>query len=154
MSAADANYETKGLHMTVEHSLGPGLMSRNRISHFTIVVVEDDDDTRRALAIFLGRLGANVVVASNAIEGIEAVKTSRPNLVLCDIKMPGRDGFEVLRNIRALGPAAGGSVPVIAMSALVTHGGTRMVDSGFNASMPKPFTPDKLVETILTVLNG
>jgi CheY-like chemotaxis protein len=55
--------------------------------------VEDDDDTRRALAIFLGRLGANVVVASNAIEGIEAAKTSRPNLVLCDIKMPGRDGF-------------------------------------------------------------
>ena len=95
-----------------------------------------------------------MVVASNAIEGIEAVKTSRPNLVLCDIKMPGRDGFEVLRKIRALGPAAGGSVLVIAMSALVTHAGTRMVDSGFNASMPKPFTPDKLVETILTVLNG
>jgi len=140
--------------MTVEHSPGPGLMSRNRISHFTIVVVEDDDDTRTSLGLFLGRLGANVVVASNAIEGVEAVKTSRPNLVLCDIKMPGRDGFEVLRKIRALGPAAGGSVPVIAMSALVTHAGTRMVDSGFNACLPKPFTPDKLVETILTVLNG
>ena len=139
--------------MTVEHSPGPGLMSRNRISHFTIVV-EDDDDTRTSLGLFLGRLGANVVVASNAIEGVEAVKTSRPNLVLCDIKMPGRDGFEVLRKIRALGPAAGGSVPVIAMSALVTHAGTRMVDSGFNACLPKPFTPDKLVETILTVLNG
>ena len=140
--------------MTVEHSPGPGLMSRNRISHFTIVVVEDDDDTRTSLGLFLGRLGANVVVASNAIEGVEAVKTSRPNLVLCDIKMPGRDGFEVLRKIRALGPAAGGSVPVIAMSALVTHAGTRMVDSGFNACLPKPFTPDRLLETILTVLNG
>ena len=154
MSAANANYQAKGMHMTVEHSPVPSLMSRNRFSDFTIVVVEDDDDTRRALAIFLGRLGANVVVASNAIEGVEAVKTSRPNLVLCDIKMPGRDGFEVLRKIRALGPAAGGSVPVIAMSALVTHAGTRMVDSGFNACLPKPFTPDRLVETILTALNG
>ena len=140
--------------MTVEHTPGPSLMSRNRVSDFTIVVVEDNDDTRRAVAIFLGRLGANVVVASNAIEGVEAVKTSRPNLVLCDIKMPGRDGFEVLRKIRALGPVAGGSVPVIAMSALVTHAGTRMVDSGFNACLPKPFTPDRLLETILTVLNG
>jgi CheY-like chemotaxis protein len=101
----------------------------------------------------LRRLIANVVEARNALEGLEAVKTSHPNLVLCDIKMPGRDGFEVLRKIRALGPAAGGSVPVIAMSALVTHAGTRMLEAGFNACLPKPFTRDKLVETILTVFS-
>ena len=140
--------------MTVEHSPGPGLMSRNRISHFTIVVVEDDDDTRRSLGNFLGRLGANVAVARNAVEGVEAVQTSRPKLVLCDIKMPGRDGFEVLRKIRALGPAAGGSVPVIAMSALGRHAATRMLVAGFNACLPKPFTADQLVDTILTALNG
>ena len=68
--------------------------------------------------------------------------------------MPGRDGFEVLRKIRALGRAAGGSVPVVAMSALVTHASARMLEAGFQACLPKPFTPDKLVETILTVLNG
>jgi CheY-like chemotaxis protein len=126
-------------------------MSDNRLSNCTIVVVEDHDDTRRSLGIFLGQLGANVVLARNAVEGVEAVKTSRPNLVLCDIKMPGRDGFDVLSEIRALGPFAGGSVPVIAMSALVTHASARML--GFQASLPKPFTPNKLVETILTVLN-
>ena len=116
--------------------------------------MEDDDDMRRSLGAFLGRLGANVVVARNAFEGVEAVKTSRPKLVLCDIKMPGRDGFEVLRKIRALGPATGGTVPVIAMSALVKHAGTRMLVAGFNACLPKPFTADQLVATILTVLNG
>ena len=84
---------------------------------------------------------------------MSAVKTSRPNLVLSDIKMPERDGFEVLRKIRALGPDAGGSVPVIAMSALVTHASARMLDAGFQACLPKPFTPDKLLQTILTVLN-
>jgi CheY-like chemotaxis protein len=129
-------------------------MSHKPLSNFTIVVVEDHDDTRRFLDILLGRLGANPVVARNAFEGVEAVKTSRPNLVLTDIKMPGPDGFEVLRKIRALGPAAGGGVPVIAMSALVTHARARMLDVGFNACLPKPFTPDRLVETILTVLNG
>ena len=137
--------------MIVERSLGPSLMSDNRLSDLTIVVVEDHDDTRRFLGVFLGRLGANVVLAKNALEGVEAVKTSRPNLVLCDIKMPGRDGFEVLSEIRAIGPAAGGSLPVIAMSALVTHASARML--GFNACLAKPFTPDKLLETILTVLN-
>jgi CheY-like chemotaxis protein len=129
-------------------------MSQNPLSNFTIVVVEDQDDMRRSLDMFLRQLGANVVVASNAVEGVEAVKTRHPNLVLCDIKMPGRDGFEVLRKIRALGRAAGGSVPVVAMSALVTHASARMLEAGFQACLPKPFTPDKLVETILNVLNG
>ena len=136
--------------MIVKRSLGPSLMSHNPLSNLTIVVVEDHDDTRRSVGIFLGQLGANVVEARNAVEGVEAVKTRRPNLVLSDIKMPERDGFEVLREIRALGPNAGGSVPVIAMSALVTHASARML--GFQACLAKPFTPDKLLETILTVL--
>ena len=137
--------------MIVKRSLGPSLMSHKPLSNFTIVVVEDHDDTRRYLGIFLGQLGANVVLARNAFEGVEAVKTSRPNLVLCDIKMPGPDGFDVLSEIRALGPAAGGNVPVIAMSALVTDASARML--GFQACLAKPFTPDKLLQTILTVLN-
>ena len=154
MSAINANYQARGLHMIVERNPGPGRISHNSLSNFTIVVVEDHDDTRRSLGIFLGRLGANVVIAGNAFEGVEAVKTSRPNLVLCDIKMPEKDGFEVLRKIRALGPAAGGTVPVIAMSALVAHAGARILDAGFNACLPKPFTPDKLIKKILTVLSG
>ena len=55
----------------VERSLGPSLMSNNRLSNLTIVVVEDHDDTRRFLGVFLGRLGANVVLARNALEGDE-----------------------------------------------------------------------------------
>jgi CheY-like chemotaxis protein len=154
MSAINVNNEAKGSHMVVERSAGSSPISDKPLSNFTIVVVEDHDDTRRSLGIFLGRLGANIVLARKGFEGVEAVKTSHPNLVLCDIKMPEEDGFEVLREIRALGPAAGGSVPVIAMSALVAHASTRMLEAGFNASLPKPFTPEKLVEKILAVLNG
>ena len=137
--------------MIVKRRVGPSLVSHNPLSNLAIVVVDDHDDTRRYLGIFLGNLGANVVLAANAVEGVEAVKNSRPNLVLCDIKMPGKDGFEVLREIRALGISAGGSVPVIAVSALVAHASARMLD--FQACLAKPFTPDKVVETILSVLN-
>jgi len=129
-------------------------MSPKPLSNLTIVVVEDFDDTRRYLGLILSQFGANVVEAKNAFEGLEAVKTSRPNLVLADIKMPGRDGFELLRKIRALGMSAGGSVPIIAMSALVSHASARMFQAGFQACLPKPFTPEKLLETILTVLNA
>ena len=130
-------------------------MSPNRLSKLTIVVVDDNPDVRRHVGTYLGHLGANVAIAENAIEGLEAVKTYRPNLVLSDISMPGRDGFGLLSDIRALGPDAGGSVPVIAMTALVTHlDRGAFLNAGFNAFLPKPFSPETLVEAILTVLNN
>jgi len=130
-------------------------MSRNRFSNLTIVVVEDDDDMRGYLGAFLSRLGAKVVAARNALEGVEAVKTYRPNIVLSDIVIPGRNGFSLLSDIRSLGPDAGGNVPVIAMSALVTDADrARILNAGFQACLPKPFGPAKLMETILTVLEG
>jgi CheY-like chemotaxis protein len=129
-------------------------MSPNRLSNLTIVVVEDHDDARTYLSLFLGRLGANVVVARNGFEGLEAIKISPPDLVISDITMPGMDGFQLLRGIRALGPDAGGGVPVIAMTALVTPADrARILNAGFQAYLLKPFSPDKLMQTILTVLN-
>jgi CheY-like chemotaxis protein len=128
-------------------------MSPNRFSNLTIVVVEDHDDIRGYLAAFLIRLGAKVVEATNAFEGLQAVKTFRPNIVLSDIAMPGRDGFGLLGEIRSLERDAGGNVPVIAMTALVTHADrARILDAGFQGCLPKPFGPDKLVATILAVL--
>jgi CheY-like chemotaxis protein len=122
-------------------------------SDLTIVIVEDHDDARRYLGLFLGNLGANVLLARDAFEGFDAIKNNFPNLVLSDINMPGKDGFELLRELRALGSNGGCSVPVIAMTALVTHAdGARMLNAGFQACLAKPFTPDNLVKTILAVL--
>ena len=129
-------------------------MSSNRLSNLTIVVVEDHDDARTSLGLFLKYSGANVVLARNAFEGIEAVKNSRPNIVLSDISMPDRDGWGLLRDIRALGPHAGGGVPVVAMTALITRADRgRMLDAGFQACLPKPFSVEELVETILSFAN-
>jgi CheY-like chemotaxis protein len=128
-------------------------MRPNRLSDLTIVVVEDHDDVRRYLGLFLERLGANVVLARNAFEGLDAIKSNRPDLVLSDIKMPGVDGFELLREIRALGPDEG-NVAVIAMTALLAQADrARVLNAGFQAFLQKPFTPGKLLQTILTVLN-
>jgi CheY-like chemotaxis protein len=129
-------------------------MSPGRLSNLMIVVVEDHDDARRYLALFLAQLGADVVVARNAFEGIEAIKKTRPDLVLTDIRMPEADGFELLRQVRALGSASGGNVPVLAMTALFSRSDrVRVLDAGFQGCLPKPFTPDKLLESILEVLN-
>jgi CheY-like chemotaxis protein len=128
-------------------------MSPSCLAGLAIVVVEDHDDTRRYLGLFLGQLGAKVMVARNAFEGLELIKNSLPDLVLSDIRMPGMDGFELLDEIQALGPDAGGSVPVIAMSAFFSQTDrARTHCTHFRACLSKPFTPDKLVETILGVL--
>ena len=128
-------------------------MPFNTLNGLAIVVVEDHDDARRYLGLFLSRLGANVAVARDAVEGLEAIIKKRPHLVISDIQMPGKDGVELLREIRALGPDHEGNVPVIAMTGIVSPAErTRLLNAGFQAYLPKPFGPDKLVETILTVL--
>jgi CheY-like chemotaxis protein len=77
-----------------------------------------------------------------------------PNVVVSDIQMPGMNGFELLREIRVFGPDAGGNVPIIPMTGFVTYGDrARILNAGFQACLPKPFTPDKLSEAILAVLN-
>jgi CheY-like chemotaxis protein len=89
-----------------------------------------------------------VVVARNGPEGLEAIKNNHPTMVLSDIKCR-ECGFGLLREIPALGPDAGGSVPVIAMTAFARLGErVDMLDAGFQVCLPKPFTPDKLLETI------
>jgi CheY-like chemotaxis protein len=129
-------------------------MSPSQLNNVTIVVVDDNNDVRRFVGTYLAQLGAKVMVAQSAMEGLEAVKNCHPNLVLSDISMPGRDGFDLLRDIRALGPDAGGDIPVIAMTALVTRlDSARFLDAGFQAFLPKPFSPNKLVEIILKILN-
>jgi CheY-like chemotaxis protein len=129
-------------------------MSSALLTDLTIVVVEDHDDARRYLRIFLDRLGAKVVVARNGFEGLDAIKSNQPNMVLSDIAMPGMDGFELLRRIRALDAAPSARVPVVAMSAFFTDADcAQVLYAGFKACLPKPFSPERLVETILAVLN-
>jgi CheY-like chemotaxis protein len=130
-------------------------MSSNRLASCTIVVVEDHEDARTYLGIFLSRLGANVVLAKDGIEGLDAVKKHDPDLVITDLQMPRMDGFQLLHEIRRLKSSVGGSIPVIAMTAFATVlERARGMSAGFQGCMQKPFTSEKLVATILAVLDA
>jgi CheY-like chemotaxis protein len=126
-------------------------LERKQAESLTIVVVEDHDDARRYVSVFLRQLGATVFEARNGIEALEAIKTHRPTLVLSDIFMPGADGFEMVRAIRTL--ENDGRMPVIAMSAVLSEADRRRIlAAGFSACVPKPFTPNDLLKTIRSVL--
>lgn len=128
-------------------------MPAHRLNHFTILIVEDHDDARVYLGMFLSTLGANVILAKDGVEGLEAVKQNDPDLVITDLQMPLKDGFQLLNEIRALNPDHKRSVPVIAMTALATRAAqARIVNWGFRACLEKPFTAERLLAEVLAVL--
>jgi CheY-like chemotaxis protein len=122
-------------------------------SNITIVIVEDNADTRSSLTRFLHRQGAAVFGAANASEGLQAVKEYHPNVVLSDINLGCRDGFELLGDIRALGTEHGGATPIIAMTAISGLADpNHMIEAGFQGQLKKPFRPEQLIEEIKLVL--
>jgi CheY-like chemotaxis protein len=128
-------------------------MPPNALKNLTIVLVEDHADARALIGAFLRQEGANVISASDGFEGLEAVKTHHPDLVLSDLVMPRRDGFELLNDIRSLDSNDGAHVPVIAMTALIRHSDPqRPRNAGFETHLSKPFSPKQLLDTILSVI--
>jgi CheY-like chemotaxis protein len=116
-----------------------------------IVVVDDRPDFRILIAEFLTRRGAQVFAAKNAFAGLRLVQEIRPDVVLSDITMPGRNGLEFLADIKGLSKNSGGSVPVIAVTAYAMDDSI-LLDAGFQRVLRKPFTPDELLATIDLVL--
>ena len=124
-----------------------------RLDNLRIVVVDDHNQVRRALASFLSGLGAIVRECANADDALTIIPHLQPDLVLSDIAMPGKDGFELLREIRSLDRSEGGEVPVVTITGL-----TRALDrmrapaAGFDAILLKPFTPDALLQVVSEVI--
>ncbi|MBD0325493.1 MAG: response regulator [Pyrinomonadaceae bacterium] len=116
-----------------------------------ILIVEDYDDTRRMLALALGRNGYRVVQAGDGLSGLEAARRERPDLVLMDINMPVLDGLSATRRIRQTKGLEG--VPVIAFSA---YGealmGEKARAAGCDAYIETPVGPDELVAKINRLL--
>jgi CheY-like chemotaxis protein len=128
-------------------------MSPGILSGVTVVVVEDHDDVRSVLVEFLRQQGARVIGCATASDALAAVIRERPELVLSDITLPDRDGFQLLQNIRSLDPENGRNTPAIAMSALgATTTDQRALAAGFRSYLGKPFTPQQLLQAIRVAL--
>ena len=120
----------------------------------TILIVEDHTEARFYLTQFLNQQGAKVIASADAFDGLQAVREHHPDVILSDISMPNRDGFEFLREIRELGTENGGDVPVIAMTALGQIANrNRTMAAGFQAHLDKPFRPNQLLEAVRSVLD-
>jgi signal transduction histidine kinase len=111
----------------------------------SIVVADDQEDSRELIAFLLERQGAVVIGAASGAEAFAAVKGHRPDVFLSDIEMPDESGYALIGRVRALSPEDGGAVPAAAMTA---HGSRedrdRALAAGFQRHLPKPFQPADL----------
>ena len=115
----------------------------------SVLVVDDEADARTMLAAVLGQLGAGVLAAGSAREGLRLVADRRPDVVLTDIGMPGEDGYAFARALRALPEDRGGRTPAIAVTAYGREEDVRRaIESGFDAHVTKPATRDDIVAAI------
>jgi CheY-like chemotaxis protein len=113
----------------------------------TVLVVDDEIHMRRLAARILELSGYNVLEAASGNEALDIVKKTPPDVITCDISMPGMSGFELLEAIKALPSAA--HIPVIMLTALGQNKDiSRATALGAAAYISKPFSSAKLIETI------
>jgi anti-anti-sigma factor len=70
----------------------------------TVLVIDDETATLTMFRLFLNAYGYSVITAENGETGLQLVREHRPGIVFTDLKMPGMDGFEVLRRIKKIAP--------------------------------------------------
>ena len=122
-----------------------------------VLVVDDNPDVRELISAVLEAAEADVATADSAEHAMEAVRVRRPDVLLCDLHMPGVDGFELIHRLRAWERMAGASAPIpaAAVSAYAALGRRlRHARDEFQAFLTKPVDPQTLVRTVLELAQG
>jgi PAS domain S-box-containing protein len=123
-----------------------------------IWLVDDDTDAHEVVALTLQQAGARVATfgsCGDLTAALEAAPVARrPELMLIDLAMPGEDGFETLRRVRAIESARGTerAVPAIALTAFTQVERERLLTAGFRDRVDKPVDADKLIAAIRAAL--
>ncbi len=112
-----------------------------------ILVVEDQEDNRRILRDLLTSVGYEIIEATTGEEGVALAETGHPDLILMDIQLPGIDGYEATRQVRAHPTLR--QVPIIAVTSYALSGDdVKAMEAGCTDYVPKPFSPRALLAKI------
>ncbi len=115
-----------------------------------ILIVDDEIDMLENCSRILNNLGYTCLAASNVDEAVNMIKEKLPDLIITDLKMPGKNGLELLKEIKGENPDA----PVIIFTAFATiESAVDAVKAGAFDYLPKPFTADQLKITVERALN-
>lgn len=119
----------------------------------SILVVEDNEKNLYLISFILEKMGHKVITAKTGEEGVERALQDKPDLILMDIQLPGINGLETTRRIRASN--TGGDVPIIALTSYALVGDREQVlSAGCTGYIEKPINPDTIMSEIDKYLSG
>ena len=112
-----------------------------------ILVVEDTEDNRQIIRDLLTSAGYEMIEALDGLKGVAMAAEHKPDLILMDMQLPGLDGYEATRRIKA-DPALA-HIPVIAVTSYALAGDeAKTKAAGCNAYVAKPFSPRQLLAKV------
>jgi two-component system CheB/CheR fusion protein len=150
LSASEAANDASEPHDSMR--LPPSQFPKLALTDLRVLIVDDDAATCDAVGAMLRHVGAKVRVAQSASEAWQEIADFKPEVVVCDLRMPVEDGFRLIGRIRELGAERGGAVPAIALSALAAReDALRAVAAGFQLHLSKPVDVDRLAHAVLSV---
>jgi CheY-like chemotaxis protein/anti-sigma regulatory factor (Ser/Thr protein kinase) len=122
------------------------------LSGIRVLVVDDDADSRELIKRILSDCHAQVSTAASARAALAALRDGHHDVLISDLGMPDMDGFELLAQLRAQGPEAGGAVPALALTAFArSEDRLRALQAGFRAHISKPVEPSELIAAVASI---
>jgi len=123
------------------------MSSPDSLAGVKVMIIDDSNTIRRSAEIFLGKAGAEVVVAEDGFDALAKIADNNPDLIFCDILMPRLDGYQTCAMIKKSPRYK--DTPVVMLSSkdgLFDRARGRLV--GSDRYLTKPFTKDSLLQTV------
>jgi signal transduction histidine kinase/CheY-like chemotaxis protein len=124
--------------------------SSGALADTAILIVDDDADSREMMTFALQQHGARVSAVAGAAQALAQVARERPDVIVTDLQMPGADGFDLLRELRASGASNGhGPIPVLAVTAHARpEDASAALAAGFTAFLAKPIDIAQMISVL------
>lgn len=124
-----------------------------RLDGIHVLLVEDDDDSRKLIGTMLKRYGARVTSTKSAAEALQVFANDLPDILISDIGMPDEDGYEFIRKLRELPPEKGGRTPAIALTGYASRKDReRALAAGYHQHMAKPIEQADMIAAIAALI--
>jgi signal transduction histidine kinase/CheY-like chemotaxis protein len=133
----------------------PRARSEVSLAGVRVLVIDDDGDARELVEAVLGDARAETITAASADEGLAMVRELRPDVIVSDIGMSLRDGYQFIRLVRTMPAASGGRTPALALTAFVqSEDRARALLAGYQEHVAKPVEAHQLVAAVHRLATG